>query len=86
MKTVGNSREKQLRKDFWAYMPSNGSNMTRFNDTKDSAMVVSSELMSKQTIVLELQHEIVDEEKMLQETAVGSFITGNISEGKAQYG
>ena len=82
---VGASREKQLREDFWAYMLSNGSTMTRFHGTKDSAMVIVSELMSKQTIVLELQRELVDEGKTLQETAAGGFINENISELKAQY-
>ena len=57
--------------------------MTRFNDTKNSAIVVSSEILSKQTIVPELQHDLADEEKTLEETAAGSFITGNISEAKA---
>ena len=57
--------------------------MTGFNDTKDSAMVVFSKILSKQTIVLELQHELADEEKTLQETAAGRFIIWNISEAKA---
>ena len=82
---VGASREKQLREDFWAYMLSKGSTMTRFHGTKDSAMVIASALMSKQTIVLELQRELVDEGKTLQETAAGGFISENISELKAQY-
>ena len=51
---VGASREKQLREDFSAYMLTSGSTMTRFHGTKDSAMVLASELMSQQTIVLEL--------------------------------
>ena len=83
--TVGASREKQLREDFWAYMLSNGSTMKRFHGTKDSAMVIASELMSKQSIVLELQRELVDEGKTLQETAAGGFINEDISERKAQY-
>ena len=82
---VGASREKQLREDFWAYMLSNGSTMTRFHGTKDSAMVIVSELMSKQTIVLELQRELIDEGKTLQETAAGGFVGENISVLKAQY-
>lgn len=82
---VGASREKQLRDDFWAYMLSNGSTMTRFHGTRDSAMVIASELMSKQTIVLELQRELVDEGKTLQETAAGGFVNENISVLKAQY-
>ena len=82
---VGASREKQPRKDFWAYMLSNGSTMMRFHGIKDSAMVIASELMSKQTIVLELQRELVDEGRTLQETAAGCFINENISDLKAQY-
>lgn len=82
---VGASREKQLREDFWAYMLGNGSTMTRFHGTKDSAMVIASELMSKQTIILELQRELVDEGKTLQETAAGGFVNENISVLKAQY-
>ena len=80
----GAAREKQLREDFWAYMLGNGSTMTRFNSTRESAMVIVSKLVSKQTIVLELQRELVNEGRTLQETTAGGFISENVAELKAQ--
>ena len=81
---VGASREKQLRDGFWAYMLSNDSTMMRFHGTKESAMVIASVLMSKQTIVLDLQRELVKEGKTLQDTAAGGFIHENLSEREAE--
>ena len=82
---VGASREKELRETFWAYMLSNGSTMTRFYGNRDSAVGIASQLMSKQNIVLELQRELVDDGKTLQQTVAGAFVNDDISEMKAQY-
>ena len=79
---LGADRENELRKKFWAYMLSNGSSMKRFYGDKESATAISSQLLSKRGIVLEIQRELVDERKTLKQTVAGSFVSEDISELK----
>ena len=82
---LGASREQQLRDNFWAYMLSNGSTMARFYSNRESAIGIASQLMSRQSIVLELQRELVEEGKSLGQTLAGAFVHDDVSEMKAQY-
>lgn len=82
---LGASRERQLRDNFWAYMLGNGSTMARFYGNRESAIGIASQLMSGQSIVLELQRELVEQGKTLKQTVVGAFVNDDISELKAQY-
>ena len=82
---VGASREKELRESFWAYMLNKGSTMTRFYGNKDSATAIASQLVSKSGIVLEIQKEMVDQGKTLNNTVAGSFVKEDIGEMKARY-
>ena len=82
---IGAGREKELRESFWAYMLKQKSTMARFYGTKDSATAIVSQLLSKRSIVLEIQREMVDERKNLNQTIAGSFVNENISEVKARY-
>lgn len=79
---LGADREKQLRQKFWAYMLSNGSTMTRFYGDKHSAKAITSQLISKRGIILEIQRELVDERKTLEQTVAGSFVSEDISDLK----
>lgn len=71
---TGAARERQLRKTFWAYMVARGSCMSRFHGDRSSAISLTSQLMIKPAVVLQLQHEMIDESKQLHETAAGSFV------------
>ncbi|KAL8838118.1 MAG: hypothetical protein Q9170_002259 [Blastenia crenularia] len=82
---VGANREKELRESFWAYMLAKGSTMTRFYGSRDSATAIASQLLSKNSIVLEIQRELVDEGKNLKDTVAGSFVQEDITEMKARY-
>lgn len=82
---TGASREQQLRDDFWAYMLGHGSTLARFDGSRDSAIGIASQLVSRQSIVLELQRELIDERKTLKETVAGSYVSDDLSEMKAQY-
>ena len=82
---TGATREQQLRDDFWAYMLGHGSTLARFYGNRDSAIGIASQLVSRQTIVLELQRELVDEGKTLKQTVAGSYVNDDLSEMKAQY-
>ena len=82
---LGASREQQLRDNFWAYMLSNGSTMARFYSDRESAIGIASQLMSRQSIVLELQRELVEEGKSLGQTLAGVFVHDDVSEMKAKH-
>ena len=82
---TGAIREQQLRDDFWAYMLGHGSTLARFYGSTDSAIGIASQLVSRQSIVLELQRELIDEKKALKETVAGSYLSDDLSEMKAQY-
>ena len=83
--SLGAKREQQLRTEFWAYMLHNGSTMARFYGDRDSAVAMASQLLSKQTIVLELQREIVEEKKQLKDTTAGALVNDELAEMKAKY-
>lgn len=82
---VGALREQQLRDDFWAYMLGHGSTMARFYGNRDSAIGIASQLVSRQSIVLELQRELVQEGKPLNQTVAGAFVNDDLSDKKAQW-
>ncbi|KAG8530514.1 uncharacterized protein KY384_005017 [Bacidia gigantensis] len=81
---TGAFREQQLRSDFWAYMLGHDARMARFDGSRDSAIGIVSQLVSRQSIVLELQRELVDERKTLQETVAGAYVNDDLSEKRAQ--
>ena len=82
---LGASREQQLRDNFWAYMLSSGSTMARFYGNRESAVGIASQLMSRQSIVLELQKELIEQGKPLNQTVAGAYVNDDISEMKAQH-
>ena len=66
-------------------MLNKGFTMTRFYGNKDSATAIASQLVSKSSIVLEIQKEMVDQGKTLNNTVAGSFVNEDIGEMKARY-
>ena len=82
---VGTHREQQLRDEFWAYMLGHGSTMARFHGDRGSANGIASQLVSRQSIVLELQRELVQEGKPLNQTVAGAFVNDDLSDKKAQW-
>ena len=83
--STGSDREKQLKDKFWAYMLQRGSNMSRFHGDRDSAISLVSQLLCKETVVLELQKELVDDGKRLDETVAGSYVSDNLEKLKEKY-
>jgi septin family protein len=76
----GAARESQLRQKFWSYMLDNGSKMTRYYGDRDSAHAMISQLLGSGNIVLNIQRQLVDEGKTLDETGAGALVNGNIAE------
>lgn len=81
---TGAKRENQLRNEFWSYMLDNGSVMSRFHGTRDSAVALVSQLLSKESVVLALQHEISQEDMRLDQTAAGAFVQNDLTRVKRE--
>ncbi|KAJ4292500.1 hypothetical protein N0V90_009162 [Kalmusia sp. IMI 367209] len=82
---VGAERERQLKDKFWAYMLGKGSNISRFHGDRPSAVGLVSQLICKETVVLELQRELVDDGKQLDETTAGAYLSDNLDNLRRQY-
>lgn len=78
--SLGAARERQLRETFWAYMLARGSCMSRFHGDRSSAVSLASQLLVKESVVLRLQHEMIDEGLQLSETTAGSFVDDGLSQ------
>jgi hypothetical protein len=75
--SVGEQREDELktRPDFWGDMASHGSRVFRHEDSRASAMnIVTYILDQRRTAVLQIQRQMVDEGKSLDETAAGQEV------------
>lgn len=82
---LGSKRERELRDNFWAYMLHRGSTLGRYTGDARSAVTLVSQLLSKDTIVLDLQKELVDEGKDLNETPAGQYVDGTLERKKKEY-
>ncbi|KAI0517988.1 P-loop containing nucleoside triphosphate hydrolase protein [Xylaria bambusicola] len=82
---VGASREHELRERFWAYMLGHGSGLNRYHGDRDSARAIASQLLLKDTVVLQIQDEIVNKGKNLDQTAAGSYVDDGVTKLKAQF-
>ena len=82
---LGADRERQLRDKFWAFMLARGSHMSRFYGDQDSAVALASQLICKDPVILELQKELVEQGKNLDQTAAGSYVSNDIQELKVKY-
>ncbi|KAL2821545.1 WD40-repeat-containing domain protein [Aspergillus granulosus] len=68
-------REKELieQPEWWGYMISKGSRAFRHDNTRQSAFTLVKEFLqvAEPTVVLSLQHEMVDNHKTLEQTSAG---------------
>lgn len=82
----GMLREQDLmqEEDFWGYMVSKGSQVLRLMNNRTSAMeiidVFASEYSSKVPVALELQEEMVDHQKSLDDTQAGEALVTELRE------
>ncbi|KAF2034235.1 P-loop containing nucleoside triphosphate hydrolase protein, partial [Setomelanomma holmii] len=83
--STGADRERQLKDKFWVYMLGHGSNISRFHGDRPSAVSLVSQLLCKDTVVLQLQKELVDEGKNLDDTVAGSYVSDSLEKLKKQY-
>lgn len=81
---LGLARERELAEDFWQDMTAHGATMSRFYGDKSSAMVLASQLVSRPSIVLQLQKELVMEGKLLSHTTAGAILSDAVEKRRAR--
>jgi len=73
-KTVGLKRERELREQYWNVMESKGSIIRQFDGKPATAKALVCRLARKPDIVLDIQTELLDQGKMLEETTAGQLV------------
>lgn len=76
----GESRERELRQKYWKTMIDMGATMARHDNTARSAHRILGTLLGNPEIVLNIQHQLVDEGKTLQDTDAGAAINKEVHE------
>jgi hypothetical protein len=71
---VGLQRERELRKEYWMDMEKGGSTIRRYEGTRREAEAIICRLMREKDIVLDIQSELVDQQKRLEDTGAGQWI------------
>ncbi|KAF1993129.1 P-loop containing nucleoside triphosphate hydrolase protein [Amniculicola lignicola CBS 123094] len=75
---VGVARDQELRNDFWSMMEEQGSQITQFDGSHDQAESIVLQLLGKQPITLQLQHELVDRGLPLDQTSAGQPLAASL--------
>jgi hypothetical protein len=73
-RSIGARRQQELRDNFWSEMISKGSQVRQFDGSRDMAEALVIRLIDKKSIVLQIQQDIMQQGKRLEDTAVGKRI------------
>lgn len=68
---VGGAREKELASDFFKPAVDKGAVLLRHTDTAESAHDIIRHILGKRQVTLQIQEEIADQWKKIEETAAG---------------
>ena len=82
--STGAAREKELCEDFWAKMKSQGSRVVRIHDYAESKDILL-QMARKSTVTLDIQKEMVEERRSLDDTNVGRTINAQMAQMKAEH-
>ena len=84
----GIKREQELgsNDNFWGSMKKGGSPIVRHTGALESALMIVSILVDKKSpVVLDIQHQMVDEGKRLDETTAGKFVQKELLDARKRY-
>jgi hypothetical protein len=87
-KDVEQSREAQLttRSDFWGHFVQKGSAVFRQDQGKDSGTKIIDYLVNRRKpVVLEIQREMVEQNKTLDQTGAGVEVQGDLAKAKIEH-
>lgn len=79
--------EKSLSSNraFWKGMLDSGAKLDRFMDTRESALSMIMKFADRETIPLQIQRELVDQEKLLIDTSAGNAVNEDLKPLEAVY-
>ncbi|CAJ0550085.1 Ff.00g100150.m01.CDS01 [Fusarium sp. VM40] len=78
-------REQELIDGFWSPMIDRGSYVAQFNGTPQSAYPLIHQLADRQSVVLDIQREIVDQDRSILETAAGASLAQKLMDDHEDY-
>ncbi|EHY53394.1 hypothetical protein HRR83_003601 [Exophiala dermatitidis] len=80
-------RETQLCTErlFWEPMIRFGAGTARFEDSRESGIKIIRKLIPQRPVVLQIQHELVDQDRNLIDTTAGATVNEEIKRLEAQY-
>ncbi|KAH8800296.1 P-loop containing nucleoside triphosphate hydrolase protein [Xylogone sp. PMI_703] len=86
-KEIGLQREQELRKPkFWGSMIERNSEIVRHDGTVDSARAIIGLLVDRgRDVVLDIQVQLVDENKTLDETSAGRYLHRELLEARKRF-
>ena len=76
----GQDREDQLSGDFFKSVLDKGAQMVRHHNTAESTHDIIRRIINNHPAVLQIQHELVDEQKDIVDTAAGEIINKELNE------
>jgi len=82
---VGEARERELGSNFLKPALDKGARMVRHHNTKQSAYDVICQIMSNHPVVLQIQHELVDQHKDVSNTAAAEAINRDLKEAAERH-
>ena len=77
---IGEAREKELSGNFFKAVLDKGAQMTRHQDTAQSAHGIIRKIMGNPPVALRIQEELVDEQKGIIDTAAGGAVDQELKE------
>jgi hypothetical protein len=88
--SVGLRREQQLRDSYWDLMVARGSYVFQFNGTSAMAETIIGQLLTRDDVILSIQHELVNGRQRLEETSAGavlaSVLDAELEKGEREIG
>lgn len=84
-KAADNENQLETDPDFWEPMIKRGSTTARFTDTQESALEIIMSLAGRAPVTLQIQRELVEEEKNLIDTAAGTTVNEEMKKLEAKY-
>lgn len=84
-KAEDNEKQLETDSDFWEPLIKRGSKTARFTDTEESALEIIMGLAGRKPVTLQIQSELVIEEKKLIDTAAGNTVNEEMKKLKAKY-
>jgi hypothetical protein len=77
---VGSTREQELANHFYKPALDRGAVLLRHDDTIESAHSIIKVILGKEQVTLQIQEEITDQRKRIEETAAGNELLGELNQ------